>query len=80
MMAGSANLTRRNIGNYNLETNLRVSGAGSAPALAAAADYFERLWTNRDHGYTRGHEAYADGSWTKAWRYRFQEATGMGAF
>lgn len=80
LIAGSANLTRRNIGNYNLETNLRVSGAESAPALAAATDYFERLWTNRDHGYTRGHEAYADGSWRKAWRYRLQEATGMGAF
>lgn len=80
LLAGSANLTRRNLGDLNLETDLRVSGPASTPALAAARAYFERLWTNLGHPFTLDYPAYADPSWTKRWRYRIQEATGLSSF
>ncbi|MFM8357595.1 MAG: phospholipase D-like domain-containing protein, partial [Verrucomicrobiota bacterium] len=80
LLAGSANLTRRNLGDLNLETNLRVSGPPATPALAAARAYFERLWSNEGHPFTLDYAAYADPAWTRRWRYRFQEATGLGGF
>lgn len=80
LLAGSANLTRRNLGDLNLETDLRVSGPPATPALAAARAYFERLWSNDGHPFTLDYAAYADPAWTRRWRYRFQEATGLGGF
>lgn len=81
LVAGSANLTRRNIGGFNLETDVLVAGDKRVPALAAAQVYFNDLWENRGgRRYTVGYEAYADDSWFKAVLYRVQEATGLSSF
>jgi phosphatidylserine/phosphatidylglycerophosphate/cardiolipin synthase-like enzyme len=80
LLLGSANYTRRNLQAYNLETCLLLEGPASLPALAASADYFERLWSNRDQAYSVPHERYADDAMTRRLQYRFQEATGMGTF
>ena len=78
LLLGSANFTRRNIRNYNLETDVRVAGRMSAPALADASDYVERLWTNTgDRVFTVGYETFRDDSRWRVFRYRFQEATGL---
>ena len=80
---GSANLTRRNIGNYNLEANLALETSLNAPLAREMLDYFDRLW---NHDVANGTEftapfgAYQDKDATKYWRYRLMEATGVGTF
>ena len=40
-----ANLTRRNLDDYNLEANLIVRAASSAAVMRDAHAYFERVWS-----------------------------------
>ncbi|HAB29698.1 MAG TPA: hypothetical protein DCE19_03160 [Gemmatimonadetes bacterium] len=63
LLGGSANLTRRNLGDYNLEVNLLARG--SSALGAQVADYFERLWSNRDGHFSVSYEVYSDDSWVK---------------
>jgi Phosphatidylserine/phosphatidylglycerophosphate/cardiolipin synthases and related enzymes len=46
LLNGSANLTRRNIGDFNLETNVLVQSRSDVEAITEARGYFEELWTN----------------------------------
>lgn len=78
LLGGSANLTRRNLGDYNLEANLLVRG--SSALGAQVADYFERLWSNRDGLFSSPYEAYSDDSWVKRFMYRVQEFAGLSSF
>jgi hypothetical protein len=80
LIIGSANATRRNIGDLNLETDLAVEGEPSAPGFQQAADYFERLWANQEFHCTVPYETYADNSRFKYWGYRFQEWSGASSF
>jgi len=80
LLCGSANLTRRNIGDYNLETNLVLRGPATFGAIAKAAALLERLWNNTDLPHTLPYEALADSSPLRRWLGRFQEATGLGTF
>lgn len=80
LIAGSANLTRRNIGDLNLETDLAITGPRDLPAIQAAAHYFERIWSNLDLACSLPFESYADRSWLKFWQYRLQEASGACTF
>jgi hypothetical protein len=80
---GSANLTRRNIGNYNLEANVAVETRLASPLAREMLGYFDRLWTNEGIAgtqYTAPFGAYADADGARYWRYRFMEATGLGTF
>jgi len=78
VLLGSANFTRRNLDNLNLETNVLLQADSEAPAIRDARDYVDRLWTNR-HGHlcTTDYETYRDESWRRYWQYRFMEATGL---
>ncbi len=81
MLAGSANFTRRNIDNYNLETGVQLRGSLETPALLAAHEAFEALWNNepgRIHSVP--YETYADHSRWRYLVYRFMEATGLSTF
>lgn len=78
---GSANLTRRNIRDYNLETNLLASAEQPFGAWQTAHDWFEEIWTNRDGKiFTTDYAAYAEASWLKTAMYRVQEAWGLSSF
>lgn len=78
LLTGSANFTRRNVRDYNLETDVRVSGPRAAPALTGAAAYVDRLWTNADgRVFTTDYEAFRDDSRWRVFLGRFQEATGL---
>lgn len=80
---GSANLTRRNLGNYNLEANIALEMPLVAPLAREMLGYFDRLWTNDGENaieYTAPFGAYADTDRARYWRYRFMEATGLGTF
>jgi phosphatidylserine/phosphatidylglycerophosphate/cardiolipin synthase-like enzyme len=80
---GSANLTRRNLNDYNLEANLAVEVARNSPLAIQTLEYFDTLWSNRASlgiEYTADFSAYADPEQGRYWFYRFLEGTGMSDF
>jgi phosphatidylserine/phosphatidylglycerophosphate/cardiolipin synthase-like enzyme len=80
---GSANLTRRNIGNYNLEANVAVELGVSSPLGIEMLGYFDRLWNNDGPpgtGFTAAFAAWKDDDGGRYWRYRLMEATGLSTF
>lgn len=82
LLLGSANFTRRNLDNYNLETNVRLLTTVDHSAASAATAFFRRAWNNQPAGrrYSLPYEAFADDSWFRYWRYRLMEATGLSTF
>ena len=81
MILGSANLTRRNLNNYNLETNIKVTAESKADFMQKAGNYFEKIWDNSDGKYyTVGYEAYKDEGIMKKIMYLIQEYIGIGSF
>lgn len=78
LLLGSANFTRRNLRNFNLESNLRVEGSMTAHGLAECQEYVEQLWHNQDgKQYTVDYTVYRDRSWLRLLRYRLQEQIGL---
>ena len=81
MITGSANLTRRNLSNFNLESDVLITVDRDAGVAREALAYFDRLWTNRDdHVYTLDYQAFADDSRVKYLVYRLQEKLGLSSF
>jgi HKD family nuclease len=83
LTAGSSNLTRRNLADYNLEANLALELPRKSPFAQQAVDYFETLWSNRAAlgiEYTADFGYYADPSQLHYWLYRFMEGTGASTF
>jgi hypothetical protein len=81
IVLGSANFTRRNLDDFNLETDVVVSGPAGSKALADATEMFDAVWSNRDHRtYTVGYEAYAVTSPFQHLIYWFMEKTGISTF
>jgi hypothetical protein len=72
---GSANFTRRNLGDLNLEAAVELRmPARSAPARAVS-DYFSSAW-----GRAAADTDDADESAADYWRYRLAEASGLSSF
>lgn len=83
MSLGSANLTRRNIGDYNLEANVAVETARASALGTQVLNYFDTLWGNRAGmgiEYTADFGVYADPTQANYWLYRIMEATGLSTF
>jgi hypothetical protein len=83
LLVGSANLTRRNIDDYNLETSMLVTGADTTPVMTTASQLFERLWQSGPGStpvFSLPYEENPDESRLQYWRYRFMEATGLSTF
>ena len=80
---GSANLTRRNIGDYNLEANVAVEAARESALGIQLLEYFDTLWANRAGAgieYTADFGVYADPTQANYWLYRIMESTGLSTF
>lgn len=80
---GSANLTRRNLDDFNLEANVAVDLPRGAQLSTQALDYFDTLWSNRavlGVEYTADFGVYADPAQSHYWLYRLMEATGLSTF
>lgn len=80
---GSANLTRRNIGNYNLEANVALEMRADSALGVEMISYFDRLWHNDGPpgtNFTAAYGAWRDQDTGRYWRYRLMEATGLGTF
>lgn len=81
LLAGSANFTRRNLDNFNLETNVQVRADAAAPVIADATRFFDARWHNEpDRFHSVPYSKYADASRLRYWRYRLMEATGLSSF
>lgn len=81
LILGSANYTRRNLNNLNLETDVRLLASSGYPAIAQAQAYFDRAWTNQNgQKLTVAYEKYKDESSVKYWWYRFTEWSGLSTF
>lgn len=48
LLVGSANYTRRNLDNFNLECDVLLSGPSDSAAFLSAYDMFEDTWANRN--------------------------------
>jgi len=77
IILGSANLTDRNLGNKNLETDVVVYTENGSELDIKVQAYFEQI---SQDGYTLDYSAYADNSFFKTLMYRFQEFTGLCSF
>ncbi len=81
LLLGSANFTRRNLNNYNLEANVSITAEDDAIFIIAATDYFDKIWHNQDGKYyTVSYEAYRDKSALKKIVYLIQEYAGLSSF
>ena len=81
LLLGSANFTRRNLHDLNLETDVRVTmGAETALARRVRA-HFDRQWDNTaERTYSLDYETHADESPWLMLQYRLMEATGLSTF
>ena len=80
---GSANLTRRNLEDYNLEANVAIETARESPLGSQVLEYFDTLWGNRAGlgiEYTADFGVYADPTQGNYWLYRVMESTGLSTF
>lgn len=82
LLCGSANWTRRNLQDFNLEAALFTA---QRPDLNDRFDeYFNRAWSNSDGlSHTVPYESFAEKGARLFWKnllYRFQEASGMSMF
>ena len=80
LILGSANFTRRNLDNFNLETNLLIQGPSEKVVFQDAAHYFDTLWNNKRYQFSIDYQAYEDNSRVRRFLYRLKEATGMSSF
>ncbi len=80
---GSANFTRRNVADFNLEANLAVEAPPGSDFAAAVDRWFEALWANRAPvgiEYSADFGTYADPAQSSYWAYRLMETTGLSSF
>ncbi len=81
LMLGSANYTRRNLDNYNLETNIWISANSNAKIMINTHNYFNKIWNNEDGKiYTTNYTSFKDVSKFKILIYKIQESLGLSTF
>lgn len=78
---GSANFTRRNLLDFNLETNVLLTTLNDHPLANEMLQFFNTQWNNEDgNTYSSDYDTFADDSvWLKI-QYRFMEFTGLSTF
>jgi hypothetical protein len=72
---GSANFTRRNLGDLNLESGVELRMPARAAPARAFSEYFTKIWSAADRETDAAEESGA-----AYWHYRFAEATGLSSF
>jgi hypothetical protein len=83
LSAGSAQLTRRSLDDYNLEANVAIEVSRAAPLAQRAQEYFDTLWGNRAAlgiEYTAEFAAFANPAQSDYWLYRLMEGAGFASF
>jgi phosphatidylserine/phosphatidylglycerophosphate/cardiolipin synthase-like enzyme len=80
IFGGSANLTKRNIGDYNLEADLKIMAKNDNKIVKDVEQYFDRIWENENGNYTLDFKEYNEESIVKNIIYRLQEWSGLSTF
>ena len=80
LIGGSANLTRRNLDDLNLESCLEVTAPADSQVIRSATGYFERMWRNDGGDYSLDFAKFSENSPFRYGLYRFQEWSGMSTF
>ena len=81
LISGSANFTRRNLDDLNLETDVQLIAAQNHPAIQRARTAFDRQWSNAEGiEYSLPYTAFADHNVARYALYRLMEATGLSTF
>lgn len=83
MLLGSANFTRRNLDDLNLETDVLVLADRRHSTVEKASLFFEEQWLSGPGSpavMSLPYQAWADHSQLRYWQYRFMEATGLSTF
>ncbi|WP_458415353.1 phospholipase D family protein [Schinkia sp. CFF1] len=80
IFGGSSNFTKRNIGDFNLEADVKIVADNDHEIVKEIESYFMRIWENEGGVYTADYEKYQDDSSVKYWVYRFQEWSGLSTF
>lgn len=60
ILGGSANFTRRNLDDLNLETNIKIAADSDSQAIKDVDQYFTRIWNNEGAEYTLDYEENKD--------------------
>ena len=81
LLVGSANYTRRNLDNFNLECDALLTGPSDSVALTRAAQLFEHMWTNQNgRRSTVDYGNYEERSPIRHVIYWCMEVTGISTF
>ena len=81
VILGSANFTRRNLNNLNLETNIAVYGPANSSLFMDIREFLYSQWNNQDgQKNSVDYINYADNSFARKLLYRWMEGTGMSTF
>lgn len=80
VIGGSANFTKRNIGDYNLETDIKIAAPNDSQVIKDVLSYFDMIWNNKNGNYTIDYKEYKKSSFLKTVLYRIQEITGFSSF
>lgn len=81
LIAGSANYTRRNLDDFNLEADIAVYGSSRDDVFIDARECGMLLWNNSERQtFSVNYQKYADNSRLRIFLYRLIEATGMCTF
>jgi hypothetical protein len=78
VLHGSANFTRRNLDDFNLESSIVFSGAADLSVMSEITTFFNQQWEN-ENGivYSVPYETYTATGIYDAWSYRVKEFTGL---
>jgi cardiolipin synthase len=81
IIGGSANYTRRNLDDLNLEADLLITAPQDAAIMQDVSAYFKRLWGNRDGGYTLPYDAHGkELPYVKMTLYALQKMLGFTSY
>lgn len=80
VLTGSANFTRRNLQNFNLETDVWIATTMQNPQIQRLQRYFNQSWQNEYGLSSLDYSENADDSTWKKWQYRFMEWSGISTF
>jgi hypothetical protein len=75
MNLGTANYTRRNLGDLNLAASVELRMPARAAAARAVTEYFSEAWS-----VAAADPRFAAASAADYWHYRFAEASGLSSF
>lgn len=77
LLIGSANFTKRNLKNYNLETDIELITDTDNEIAKEINEYFNKIWSNKDGIYSLDFEEYYQNNMFKYILYKFQEFSGI---